>query len=189
MRVASLGARGPGINVCMVCCTPSAVVVRSQYRGQSGWDTGDNATRQSWLVCATVGVPTVTAPTIGKSVAATFFPAAQAGLVVYEPFGGLCAGLEMVLRNGLPVHTYLYSDIDLVAQQVARHRIRRLQARYPGLLPTTALSATFTALPQDVWLVTPAHLQKLSNRYQRQWLVVVGMPGSITRRQGSRIDW
>ena len=36
----------------------------------------------------------------------SFFAAAPAGLVVYEPFGGLCAGLERVLRNGLPVAAY-----------------------------------------------------------------------------------
>jgi len=108
------------------------------------------------------------------SVAATFFPAAAAGLVVYEPFGGLCSGLEMVLRNGFAVHTYLYSDIDPVAQQVAAYRLQQLQAQYPGLLPATALGATFTALPQDVWQITSQHLQAVTSQYQRQWLVVGG---------------
>jgi hypothetical protein len=37
-----------------------------------------------------------------QSVAATFFPAAlHAGVVLYEPFGGICAGLEMVLKAGI----------------------------------------------------------------------------------------
>ncbi len=33
-----------------------------------------------------------------NTVAATFFASAQKGIVLYAPFGGLCAGLEMVLR-------------------------------------------------------------------------------------------
>jgi len=107
-------------------------------------------------------------------VTSTFFSAAAAGLVVYEPFGGLCAGLEMVLRNGLPVFQYLYSDIDPAARQVAQHRLALLQARYPGLLPASALEHTFSALPQDVWQVTTEQLALLSQRWPRQWLVVGG---------------
>jgi hypothetical protein len=33
-----------------------------------------------------------------NSVAATFFATPQIGVILYEPFGGLCAGLEMILR-------------------------------------------------------------------------------------------
>ena len=136
----------------------------------------------SWVASAAATLPAPLAPTperdpgtlITQSVANTFFPAAQAGLVVYEPFGGLCSGLEMVLRNNLPVHTYLYSDTDPAAQAVAKHRLRLLQARYPELLPPSALLHTFTAVPQDVWHITPALLQELTSRYQRQWLVVGG---------------
>ena len=36
-------------------------------------------------------------------VAATFFPASRKGVILYEPFGGLCAGLEMILRCAIPV--------------------------------------------------------------------------------------
>jgi hypothetical protein len=43
-----------------------------------------------------------------NSVAATFFTHATKGVILYEPFGGLCAGLEMVLRSGTPVAKYLY---------------------------------------------------------------------------------
>jgi hypothetical protein len=35
-----------------------------------------------------------------KPVASTFFPSASKGVVLLEPFGGLCVGLEMALRNG-----------------------------------------------------------------------------------------
>jgi hypothetical protein len=116
-------------------------------------------------------------------VAATFFPAAQQGLVVYEPFGGLCAGLEMVLRNGYPVHRYFYSDISSTAHQVAAHRLQLLQARYPGLLPPTAVQDSFTALPQDVWQVHEAHLVRLSRCFPQQWLVVGGGSVRISRLQ------
>ena len=108
------------------------------------------------------------------SVAATFFPAAAAGLVVYEPFGGLCSGLEAVLRNGFLVSAYFYSDIDPAATAIAQHRLQLLQSRYPGLLPATALEHTFTALPQDVWSIQPAQLQSLAAVHQRQWLLVGG---------------
>ena len=37
----------------------------------------------------------------------------------------------MALRNGLYINAYHYSDIDPIAQKVARHRIRRLQTMYP----------------------------------------------------------
>jgi hypothetical protein len=94
--------------------------------------------------------------------------------VLFEPFGGLCAGLEMALRNGIRIHTYLYSDTSAVATTVAQHRIQLLQARYPGLLPATALTHTFTALPQDVWQIKEHHLQHLSQIFHRQWLVVGG---------------
>jgi hypothetical protein len=81
-----------------------------------------------------------------SSVSSSFIPAAAAGLVLYEPFAGLCGGLEMVLHNGLPVHTYIYSNISPLARQVAQHRLDSLLARYQrrvhdpsALLPASAL--------------------------------------------------
>ena len=58
-----------------------------------------------------------------NSVASTFFTNAPKGVVLYEPFGGLCAGLEMLLRCGISVARYLYSDIDPVAQALAKVRM------------------------------------------------------------------
>jgi hypothetical protein len=89
-----------------------------------------------------------------QSVAATFFPAAlHAGVVLYEPFGGICAGLEMVLKAGIRVQQYFYSDTDPVAQRLAAHRLRCLQAAYPDLLPLHALQSAFSQFPADVKLV------------------------------------
>eukprot|EP00775_Hariotina_reticulata_P009856 gene9856-biopygen11780 len=109
---------------------------------------------------------------------ASFFPAAfSQGIVLYEPCGGLCAGLEMCLRNGISVRRYLYSDIDAVAQRVALHRVRELQTRYPHLLQPEALASSFSALPADIRQVTTAHLQQqLQQSPQQQWLVVAGWP-------------
>jgi hypothetical protein len=41
-----------------------------------------------------------------NTVATTFFTSAPKGVILYEPFGGLCAGLETVLRSGIPVAHY-----------------------------------------------------------------------------------
>lgn len=60
------------------------------------------------------------------AVADTFFPASQRGVVLLEPFGGLCAGLEMLLRNGTAIHQYHYLDINPVAREVAAHRVADL---------------------------------------------------------------
>ena len=114
-----------------------------------------------------------------QSVLPTFHAAAPSGLVVCELFGGICAGLEMVLRNGIPLFAYIYVDNDLVCQSIAAHRIQQLMAQYPHLLPATAVAQAFTSLPHDVWLITPSHLQALSYLFSHQWLVVggVGIPG------------
>jgi hypothetical protein len=47
---------------------------------------------------------------------------AKNGLTLYEPFGGLCAGLEAVLRSGIRVHQYFYSDNSNPARLVAEYR-------------------------------------------------------------------
>eukprot|EP00775_Hariotina_reticulata_P015282 gene15282-biopygen3187 len=73
--------------------------------------------------------------------------ALSAGVVLYEPFGGLCAGLEMVLKAGFCVQQYYYSDIDPVAQHIAAHRLRCLQAAYPEQLPLHALQSAFLQFP------------------------------------------
>ena len=64
--------------------------------------------------------------------------AAKTGLILYECFGGLCAGLESVLRNGIHIHKYLYSDISAPAQQDAKHRVEFLHQQYPNLFPLSA---------------------------------------------------
>ena len=112
------------------------------------------------------------------SVHSSFFQAATThGIVLYEPCGGLCAGLEMVLRNGIAVQQYVYSDIDPVAQRVALHRVRQLQSRYPSLLQPAALEASFSILPADIRQVgSQQMLQAVQHAPVLQWLVVAGWP-------------
>jgi hypothetical protein len=111
------------------------------------------------------------------SVAGSFFPAARARpIVLLEPFGGLCAGLEMALRNGNAIQQYYYLDTNPVARRVAAHRISQLMALYPDLLPATAVQNAFT-LPQDIRQLTADHLVAAgASKQQHQWLVVAGWP-------------
>jgi hypothetical protein len=95
------------------------------------------------------------------------------GITLYEPFGGLCAGLEMVLRNGWTVDRYLYSDIDPAARAVAMHRMRALASAYPGQLQPHVFQDTFTALPQDVKEIDSAALVAAGGT-TGCWLVVAG---------------
>ncbi|KAJ9527864.1 hypothetical protein QJQ45_005505 [Haematococcus lacustris] len=107
-------------------------------------------------------------------IAGTFCPAATHGVVLLELFGGLCAGLEMCLRNGMAVKQYYYCDTDPAAQRVAHHRVVTLSAQYPRLLPSSAYATTFTTLPADVRGITTAHLVHAGAKAARPWLVVAG---------------
>jgi hypothetical protein len=109
---------------------------------------------------------------------ATFFPAVlESGVLLWEPFGGLCAGLEMVLRNGFKVQRFVYGDIDPVARRVALHRVRQLQTLYPQQLPESALEGAFNTLPMDITAVTTSQLKHLVlEDPHQQWLVVGGWP-------------
>eukprot|EP00775_Hariotina_reticulata_P006347 gene6347-biopygen8143 len=110
--------------------------------------------------------------------AATFFPAAHStGLVVWEPCGGICAGLEMALRNGFTVTQYYHSDIDPLVRKIAAHRILQLQDQYPEQLSRQAVAGCFTALPTDIRQITHQQLHQLVERSAgQQWLVVAGWP-------------
>jgi len=110
-----------------------------------------------------------------SSVSGSFFAAADAeGVTLFEPFGGLCAGLDMCLALGLRIKRYLYSDIDPAARQVAQYRLQQLMAHYPACLPHSATLDTFTALPQDVRCIDAAALRDAGAGESGQWLVVAG---------------
>lgn len=102
--------------------------------------------------------------------------AVKQGVVLYEPFGGLCAGLEALLRNNITVHRYIYSDISPAAQAVARHRITALQQQYPDLLSRTTIHGAFTTLPMDVTQCTSDRLHAAGACRGEQWVVIAGPP-------------
>jgi hypothetical protein len=102
-----------------------------------------------------------------------FANALQRGVTLFEPFGGMCAGLEMCLRNGIKVLRYLYVDKDPVAQAVAAGRLARLSQQYPSLFSPAAYRHAF-ALPQQVQKVTADKLVAAGARDRTQWLVVAG---------------
>ena len=95
------------------------------------------------------------------------------GIVLYEPFGGLGAGLEMVLRLGIPVKRYLYSDVDPNARAIVQFRLQSLRHRYPSLLATSATRDAL-AFPQNVYHVSSEDFLRAGALNGDQWLVVAG---------------
>lgn len=106
----------------------------------------------------------------------TFFPRARRqGVTLFEPFGGLGAGLEMLLRHGIKVNRYIYCDISPEARAVIQHRLLVLSNRYPDLLDPTAWEQAFDTFPQDVYHITPEHVtQAVNGAPTAQWLIVAG---------------
>lgn len=97
------------------------------------------------------------------------------GVTLYEPFGGLAAGAEMLLRNGVPIRRYLYSDTSGAARKVAAHRLQKLTQRFGDrLFPAVAWATAFTALPADVSKVKGLDLVQAGALDGTQWVVVGG---------------
>lgn len=102
----------------------------------------------------------------------TFFPTARrAGITLFEPFGGLGAGLEMVLAHGMRVNRYVYCDTRPAAQAVMQHRLTLLSGRYPELLALDAWAEAFITLPADVYKITQSHIQGMTRRGEQTLLV------------------
>lgn len=69
--------------------------------------------------------------------AATFWTrVGEKGVVVVDLFGGICAGLEAVLRIGVPVAQHAYADVCPAARKVAEYRLNDLRYRYASLVRT-----------------------------------------------------
>ena len=102
------------------------------------------------------------------------------GMVLVELFGGLCAGLEMVLSAGYTVSQYFYSDISKEAQHLSFHRVLELSLRFPGQFAPSAFQSTLHQLPQDVRNITVQHLQQSITSSpglaHSRWMVVAGWP-------------
>ena len=104
----------------------------------------------------------------------SLYRATHYGVTLYEPFGGLCAGLEAVLRNNIPVLRYIYSDIEVSAQRVATLRMTELRNRFPDLLHPLATPLALTTLPMDVAQVDSAALLQAGVLDGTQWMVIAG---------------
>ncbi|KAK3270982.1 hypothetical protein CYMTET_20647 [Cymbomonas tetramitiformis] len=115
----------------------------------------------------------------------SFFPRARdEGVVCYEPCGGLCAGLEMVLRSGVKLKKYLYQDISVESQAVARARCLALMRRYPDLLQPGAIE--LDKLPSDLHCTTAEHLISAGALEGDQWVMICGFPCQDLSPAGKR---
>lgn len=127
-----------------------------------GWQQGDSR------------VPAATLLDTGEVGAQFYALGREEGVVVMELFGGVGAGLEAALQQGLSVKRYLYCDIDPKVRRVAQHRVQQLQQRYPQQLTAAAVKAAFSQLPQDVRKIQQQHLVAAGALEGEQWLVVAG---------------
>ena len=97
------------------------------------------------------------------------------GVTLFEPFGGLSAGLEMLLRLGIPVLRYVYCDISSAARRVARRRMQQLQDQYgTELFPPTAWEHALSSVPHNVFSISPRTLLAAGATDGTQWIVVAG---------------
>lgn len=99
------------------------------------------------------------------------------GVILFEPFGGLCAGLEAALRNGLRIARYFYVDKNPMTQKVAKYRVEQLLDLYPSQL-SKAATEEMMILERDVTqLVKPPYsvqLRELVKWTRNPWLIVAG---------------
>ncbi len=73
-----------------------------------------------------------------------------------ELCGGIATGLEALLKAGHAVASYAWADVDPDAHAATIHRLARLHARHPLLLPPEATTGWDTRLPMDTRTITPA---------------------------------
>ena len=96
------------------------------------------------------------------------------GVTAVELFGGISAGLEMLLRSNIPVRRYIYCDNSPMSQLASRHRCAQMTQLYPALFPLSAWQSAYTTLPQDVYHISPQHLIDILPDHPGQWFVIAG---------------
>jgi hypothetical protein len=112
-----------------------------------------------------------------RVVGPSFFGAAkESGISLMELCGGICTGLDALLRLGIRINRYHYVDNDKETRQVAQFRLTELSAKYPEQFPITAWTHAFD-LPQDVRRVTNDILEDIVGPVSDdQYLVIAGWP-------------
>ncbi len=116
------------------------------------------------------------------------------GVTLYEPFGELAAGVEMLLGSGIPILRYIYSDTDSSVRAIAKARLQKLSDEYgPTFFPTLVWEAAFDTLFHDIRKVTKDDLYMAGAKDGTQWRVVAGWEcqdmspaGSGTGLEGNR---
>jgi hypothetical protein len=97
------------------------------------------------------------------------------GVTVLELFGGLCAGLEALLRNGVSVKRYIYCDTSAAARIVSCHRLKLFSQEYGhGLLPPAAYEQTYHTLPDNVYDINRSQLENAGAKDGTQWILIAG---------------
>ena len=116
-------------------------------------------------------------PTVGdEPVGNEFFKDAEEnGIVLVELCGGISAGLEAVVGNGIKVARYIYADLDPDAVAIAKHRIRMIQMEHPDMISDEALEHTFDSIPMDVNKVTKTQILACSEA-RLPVLIIAGWP-------------
>jgi hypothetical protein len=107
-------------------------------------------------------------------------------VILVELFGGLGAGLEACLRNGVVIKRYIYCDIDPVAQAAVRDRMCQLSAAFPSQFPPHLHGRAMSSAPMDVTRVTAVHVHTwLRGAHHTPVLVVAGWPCQDLSAAGS----
>ena len=109
------------------------------------------------------GIPIRDAVPITPDYNARFDPKVlRNGLHVWEPFGDMsCGGAIMTVEQGKNIGTYTNNDIDEDARDVTIVFLPKIQTRYPGLLPTSAIKGFDTRLDHDISKISNDDLDKL----------------------------
>jgi site-specific DNA-cytosine methylase len=97
----------------------------------------------------------------GELGCAGFYQGMGTGVTLVELFGGMCAGLEATLRNGVTVSRYVYVDTNPEVRRVAQHRLSRLLAAYPQQFTVEACKGAFSFWPQDIRQLQQQQVQQL----------------------------
>ena len=107
------------------------------------------------------------------------------GLNVLELFGGIGAGLEMLLRNGVTVLSYRYVENDLRAREVMRRRLAYFVKTYPHQISHETASIALEA-PHDARHVGEQFLEIMVKESPGDWFVFAGWPCQDLSSMGKR---
>lgn len=109
------------------------------------------------------------------------------GLQVVELFGGLGAGLELILRSGVKVVNYIYVENRADIRNVMHNRLKWLCKVYPRQLSVEVCEEAMNQMPNDVRDITSALVQEAVRACSSDWLIVAGFPCQDLSPAGNRM--